>query len=204
MKKAKVVFDFIPLTIPEKIVKGRNVYSEMNENPTFPNPDIPMDDLRNVNDTLESRFLAGRTGGKESTVMLHQVEEQWNNTMRILARYAERIAGNDPAIILSAGFNLAKQPIPAQRAEFSVESGKTSGSVVLRRQAVPGAKAYIWQYCMNQVPSGDEGWTIAEVTVRASVELTKLYPVTKYWFRVAVVSAQGTSAYNDPILHVVS
>jgi hypothetical protein len=98
---------------------------------------------------------------------------------------------------------LAKQPIPAQRPEFSVESGKTSGSVLLRRQAVPGAKSYIWQYCVNSLPETNDGWKIAQVTGKASVELTELTPVTKYWFRVASVGTGGTSDYNDPIMHVV-
>ena len=123
--------------------------------------------------------------------------------MRKQARYVERIADEDSAIVLNVGFSLAKQPIPAQRTELSVEAGKSSGSVLLRRQAVPGAKSYIWQYCINAIPETENGWTIAEVTGKASVELNNLNPVTKYWFRVAAVTSDGTLPYNDPIMHIV-
>jgi len=203
MKKVRVIFDFIQLTIPEKIARGRNVIAEMTENPAFPNPDVSLDALKEATDLLETRYLNARNGGKESTVLMHQAEDAWDDDMRILGRYVERIAGDDSAIVLSSGFNLTKQPIPAQRAEFSVEAGKNSGSVILRRQAVPGAKSYIWQICINALPETEDGWKIAEVTGKASVELNDLIPVTKYWFRVASVSSQGTSAYNDPIMHVV-
>ena len=203
MKKVRVIFDFIQLAIPEKIARGRNVIAEMTGNPAFPNPDVSLDALKEATDLLETRYLNARNGGKESTVLMHQAEDAWDDDMRILGRYVERIAGDDSAIVLSAGFNLTKQPVPAQRAEFSVETGKNSGSVILRRQAVPGAKSYIWQICINALPETEDGWKIAEVTGKASVELNNLIPVTKYWFRVASVSSQGTSAYNDPIMHVV-
>lgn len=124
--------------------------------------------------------------------------------MRKQARYVERIADEDAALVLSAGFSLAKQPLPTQRSEFSVEAGRNSGSVILRRQAVQGAKSYIWQYCIHALAETDDGWKIAEVTGKASVELTDLLPVTKYWFRVAAVSSTGTSSYNDPIMHIVT
>lgn len=204
MKKVHVVFDFIQLPIPEKVARGRNVYAEMNTNPAFPMPDVPLEVLRADTDLLETRYLNALNGGKENTILMHQAEDVWKDDMRKMARYVERIADVDSAIVLSAGFNLAKQPIPAQRSEFSAETGKTSGSVLLRRQAVPGAKSYIWQFCVNVLPETDDGWKIAEVTGKASVELIDLIPVTKYWFRVASVSSQGTSAYNDPIMHVVT
>jgi len=204
MKKVHVVFDFIQLPIPEKVAWGRKIYGEMDTNPAFPLPDVPLVVIKGDTDLLETTYLNARNGGKESTVLMHQAEDVWNDNMRKTARYVERIANGDSAIVLSAGFNLAKQPIPAQRSEFSAEAGKNSGSVLLRRQAVPGAKSYIWQFCINALPETEDGWKIAEVTGKASVELVDLNPVTKYWFRVASVSSQGTSAYNDPIMHVVT
>lgn len=204
MRKVHVVFDFVQLSIAEKVARGRNVYVEMIKNPTFPTPDVPLEVLKGDTDLLETRYLNALNGGKENTVLMRQAEAVWDDNMRKMARYVERIADGDSSIVLSAGFNLAKQPIPAQRSEFSVAAGNTSGSVLLRRQAVPGAKSYIWQFCVNALPETEEGWKIAEVTSKASVELIDLTPVTRYWFRVASVSSQGTSAYNDPIMHVVT
>ena len=203
MKKVNVVFDFLRLPIPAKIIKGRNVVTEMTENPNFPNPDIALSELGETSDTLEVRYLAAQGGGKENTVLLHQTEEVWNNLMRKEAKYVERIADGDEAVIISAGFSASKQPSPAQRPEFSAEAGQKSGSVLLRRQAVKGARAYIWQYCVNSIPEQEEEWKIAQVSGKASIEISDLIPVTKYWFRVAAVMAQETSAYNTPIMHVV-
>lgn len=204
MRKVTVILDFIKLIIAEKIVRARTVIAQMTDNPNFPLPDIVLADLTVATDLLEARLLASANGGKENTVLLHQAEATVDDMMRRQAKYVDRIANGSEVIIIGSGFTPSKQPAPAQRPEFSVEPGQKSGSVLLRRQAIKGAKAYIWQYCVNIMPEGDEGWTIAQVSSKASVELSDLTPVTKYWFRVAAVMSQETTAYNSPVMHVVS
>lgn len=204
MRRVTVILDFIKLIIAEKIVRARTVIAQMTDNPNFPLPDIILTDLTVATDLLEARLLASANGGKENTVLLHQAEATVDDMMRRQAKYVDRIANGSEVIIIGSGFTPSKQPAPAQRPEFSVEPGQKSGSVLLRRQAIKGAKAYIWQYCVNIMPEGDEGWTIAQVSSKASVELSDLTPVTKYWFRVAAVMSQETTAYNSPVMHVVS
>jgi hypothetical protein len=203
MKKDRLVLDFKKLSVPEKIAFGRNVYSLMTENPSFPTPDVQLEQLKLTTDGLETRNVASQSGGKEETVLLHQAEYAWDYIMSKEGRYVERIADGDGAIILSAGFNLAKQPAPGQKSEFSVELGDRSGSVVLKRQAVAGAKSYIWQHCIHSIPENEASWITAEVTSRASVEISGLTPLSKYWFRVAVVTPQGTSAYSPAVMQAV-
>ena len=203
MKKDRIVLDFKKLSGTEKVSKGRSLESEMRGNAKFQNPDVTMDQLKEATDLLENSIVAAATGGKEETVLMHQAEDAWDNLVGLLARYVERIANGDGAIMLNAGFNLAKQPIPAQRSEFTVELGPISGSVLLRRMTAIGVKSFVWQYCKDPIPERDSDWTIAEVTTQASVEIKGLTPMTKYWFRVAVVTKDGTSAFCTPIMQVV-
>ena len=203
MKKLKVIFDFVRLIIAEKIGWGRTVITKMTKNPNFPTPDVSLDALIELTDLLEIHYVAAQNGGKAETTQMHQTEAQWDDAMRKMARYVERIADNDGAVILGAGFNISKQPIPSPRPELIVESGEKSGTVIVRRSAVQGAKSYLWQYNMTSLPDKDSGWTFAKATSKASVEIDDLVPINKYWFRVAAVTAKGTSAYNDPIMHFV-
>jgi hypothetical protein len=203
MKKDHVILDFVRTPVPQKIETGRSVEGKMRPNPIFANPDVAYDDLKASTDLLESRYVASLSGGKESTALLHQAETDWIDNMRNEAYFVDRIANGNGAIILSAGFNLAKQPSPAVRPEFSVELGEKSGSVFLRRQRVDSARSYIWQYFIGENPGNEPDWVNAQITTQASVELTGLTPLTKYWFRVAVVTPTGTTAFNAPIMQVV-
>lgn len=203
MKKDRLVLDFKKLSVSEKVSFGRNVYQSMKDNPHFLDPDIPLEVLKGHTDTLEQRYVASQSGGKEETVLLRQAEEVWDDAHTKQGRYVERIADGDGAIILSAGYNLAKPQGPGQKVEFSVTLGNVSGSVLLRRQAYTGASSYIWQYCEGTLPENESGWTTAKVTSRATVEISGLKPLTRYWFRVAVVTPQGTTAFSSPIMQAV-
>ena len=203
MKKDRLVLDFKKLSVPEKVSFGRNVYQSMKDNPHFVTPDILLEALKGYTDTLEQRYVASQSGGKEETMLLHQAEEVWDDALTKQGRYVERIADGDGAIILSAGFNLAKQQGPGQKPEFSVTLGSVSGSVLLRRQAFTSASSYIWQFCEGALPEDESGWTTSKVTSRATVEITGLKSLTRYWFRVAVVTPQGTTAFCSPIMQAV-
>ena len=203
MKNDHVVLDFVKEPIPQKIETAHNVQTEMSSNRIFINPDVPFEELKACNDLLQTRYIASLSGGKEETALFHQAEEVWIDKMRKTAKYVDRIADGDGAIILSAGFNLVKQRSPANRAELTVELGDKSGSVLLRRQRVVGARSYIWQYCIGEAPASEADWTNAQVTTQATVELTGLTPLIKYWFRVAAVTINGTTAYCKPVMQAV-
>src|SRR5665647_150019 len=139
MKKDKVVFDFIKLTATEKPEFGTNVEMKMTGNPKFPTPDVSLADLKAKNDLLQSRSIATLNGGKEATALLHQAIEAWDDTLRKMAKYVDRIADGDGAVILSGGFNLAKPNSPGQRAEFTAVNGSKSGTANLHHSAIEGA-----------------------------------------------------------------
>ena len=204
MKKDRIVLDFVRIPVAQKTEFGKGVISKMKNNPKFATPDVTVDELEAKNTLLETRSVAALSGGKEATALMHQTEDEWNDLMRKMAKYVDRIADGDDTIILSAGFNLAKQPAPSLRPEFSVELGEKSGSVIIRRQAADGAKSYIWQYYVGETPAAnDADWVTAQVTSKASVELTGLTPKTTYWFRSSAVTPNGTTAYNSPVMQVV-
>jgi len=97
---------------------------------------------------------------------------------------------------------LAKQPGTPQIKEFWLEFGPRPGSVILHRHGVTGAKSYIWQKCSGTLATTPEGWQTVEVTTQTSVELNNLTLEIKYWFRVAVVTIHGTSAFSAPIMQI--
>lgn len=204
MRKDRIVFDFIKKPVSSKIEFSRNVYTRMSGNPKFPAPDISLDILEAKTTLLEDRNVAAFNGGKEAKALMRQTEAELDDLLRKQAGYVNRIADGNDTIILSAGFNLAKHPSPPVRPDFSVELGLKSGSVTIRRQAVEGAKSYIWQYCIGETPSdNDTDWVTVKVTVKATVEITGLAPLKKYWFRSAPVTTSGTMAYNPPVMKVV-
>jgi len=204
MRKSHVLLDFVLGIPPVKIAFGRNVVVLMTGNVNFPTPDILLADISRITDLLEQKFIASLNDGKTEKAELHRVEKEWDNLMRYEALYVDRIADGDEAIIKGAGFNVSKQPVTNPKPELWAEAGEQPGTVMLHRQAVQGAKSYIWQYCIGKYPESESQWVFATASSKASVLLLNLTSVTRYWFRVAVVMPEGISAYCDPIMHVVA
>ena len=203
MKKFSVIFDFIRIPILSKVGRGKGVIDGMRGNPRFPTPDVALADLEEATGQLERTHVAASGGGKTNKALMHQAEKAWDKMMRDQAMYVDRIAQGDNAVILSAGFSISKTPAPAKRPEFSVVLGEKPGSVILHCKAIKGAYAYVWQKCKVTLAETEADWTYAKATGRATAVLEDLTPVTKYWFRVAAVLAEGTAAYCEPISIVI-
>ena len=203
MKKISVIFDFIRISILNKVGRGKGVIDGMRGNPKFPTPDVALDDLEEATNLLERTHIAASGGDKTNKALMHQAEKAWDQLMRDQAMYVDRIAKGDHAIILSAGFNFSRTPAPAKRPEFSAELGEKSGSVILHCKAIKGAYAYVWQSCKGTLAETEAGWAYAKATGKATAVIEDQVPVTKYWFRVAAVLAEGTAAYCEPISIVI-
>lgn len=129
MRKDHVVFDFIWFSIPQKIEIGRNVVINMSDNPKFISPEISLDRLEAKTELLQVRNMIARKGGKGEKALLHQTEAEWDDMMHKMAKYVNRVANGDSAIILNAGFDI--QPISADQSIFNAEFAEKSASVLI-------------------------------------------------------------------------
>lgn len=203
-EKIKVVLDFLKFSVAEKIVFYRNVITGMTGNPHFATPDVPPATLTTVLTAFEQAADEAGDGARTSMARRNQAEEAADDAFRKEAMYVERIADGDAAIILSSGFHHSKQPEPAQRPQFEVEAGANNGEIILTRKAHPGAKSYIWQYCIGSLPvNGDGNWIFAGASTQSKYVISNLESGSKCWFRVAAVTIDGMAPWADPVMKVV-
>ncbi len=203
MRRLRLILDFVKFSVHEKIAFFLKVINNMTENPTFPSPDVPMRTALAAVEQLQKDYIAAQNGGKAATAAMHESDQKATDIFRKLADYVDRTANGDEVIILSSGFNISKERAAIRKAEFSVNFGEKSGTVSLKRQAVEGARSYLWQYYLGDIPSDEKGWTFAGASTRANYVINGLAISTKYWFRVAAVTVTGTTDYCSPVCKVV-
>lgn len=203
MRKNTVVLDFLKFSIPNKIAFGRTVLSKMSVIALFANPDVAFTVATAAINKLETYYMSSRGGDHEQIALMHQAENEVDDLFRKLAYYVDRVADGDEAIILSAGFHLAKQPIPSEKPEFTVEAGGAPGIMLLKRKAVADASSYVWEYYVGAEVPTEEKWLFAGSSTKASYEMKGLNSGDKVWFRVAAVTKEGMQPFTDPITKVV-
>lgn len=203
MKKDKVVLDFRRIPVPNKITFGRFVISRMSSSDLFEKPDVTYEEALSTVNKLEEYYLTSRDGSHTQIALMHKMKEEYDEVFRKLAKYVDRKANGDAAIILSSGFNLVKQPKPREKTELRTEESNVSGIIKLRRPAVNKATAYVWQYYVGTEFPAEEQWLFGGCSTQASFEMKGLTPGTKVWFRVAAVTREGMQAFTKPVMRVV-
>ena len=198
MKKLKVLLVFIQLSVVEKIAYYRNVISKLTGNPIFLTPDKSLTDAGTSVDNLETSYLAARDGSHTAVSAMHAAEDVADDIFRALASYVERVADGNETNILSSGFQVSKQPVAPQKAALTVLDGDHSGSVKMVAKAIGRARAYVWEYSLDGVE-----WKSAGNSTASTFQLSGLTVATKYYFRVAGITSDGTTDFTAPVMKVV-
>lgn len=203
MKKEAVVLDFLRFSVPGKIAFGRTVVSKMSLIPLFASPVVTYAVLKAIIDKLEGFYMSSRGGDHEQIALMYQAEKEFDEAFRKLGNQVEQVANGDPAIILSTGFHLAKQPAHFEKPDFSVEAGDVPGTIMLRRKSVAAAASYVWFYNVGADMPTEDKWLFASCTTQTTFEMKGLIPSNKVWFRVAAVTPAGMQPYSEPVMKVV-
>ena len=194
----KVLLDFILLSVTAKIAFYRNVILKLTDNPDFPSPNTPFATAKTEVDKFEALVLAASDGGHTAVSAMHDQEAVVDDIFRDIADYVNRKAAGDETKILSSGFHVSNQPVTPQKAALAVVDGPHSGSVKLVAKAVDRAGAYIWQYSLDGIE-----WVVGGNSTGSTFILNGLTPATKYYFRVAAITPEGTTDFTAPVMKVV-
>ncbi len=204
MKYAKVLLDFIILTLSEKVTFYRNIIAALTNNILFSNLDPSLEDAKAAVDALELSILNAADGSHTAKALMHAQEEATDKTYRKLAAAVDRIADGNEASILSSGFHASKQVAARQKDTLTVKAGKNSGTADLAGKAHDKGKAYIWQSAEEPLPGNEEVWIIIGHSTSASFTVYNLIVGKRYRFRFAAITPDGVTDYCEPVSKIIT
>lgn len=118
--------------------------------------------------------------------------------------YVSQIAKGDRAILLSSGFDLAKESGESKQLA-AIESlsvtNVSAGEAYVVVKRVKGARAFIHQYT-TEPPSDATAW-VSETTAHRKHTFTGLKPLATHWFRVIAIGLNGQKTISDAISRVI-
>ncbi len=205
MPKQKVATSFGSLPDNELVNKAMNVDKGMTGNTNFPNPDPPLVDLRNYTAVFSAATANSGNNTKEDTAAKKLAKANLISFLDALALYVQANCKNDPAIILSSGFDLQKNktpvgPLPKPQNLRAKNVDGIEGSVKLMVTPVPKATGYLWQYA--ETPITDVSIWHASVGSAAAITLA-VKNRTEYTFRVAATGSDPTQTFSDKLTFFV-
>ena len=154
-------------------------------------------------DKFQAAILASVDGGRTAVSTMRDTEAAADTIFRALASYVDLIAEGDETIIFSSGFNPCKQPVPHIKPLLEAAYGSVPGSMKLISKAFSTSGAYSFQKGKVNSQTHEIEWEQVYIGTHASYTVEGLTIGEKYYFRVAAITADGMTAYCDPVSKIV-
>jgi hypothetical protein len=186
-----------PHTVSRYLTSCHLIVSMMTDNPSFPDPTPPLQEVSGELDNLAMREELAQKGGKGMVSERNVALRKAHNKMTVLKAYVQSVANEDPekaeATIHSAGMDVAK---PRTRIKLPIQArlGDGHGKVVLDAKALPKPVQYRWQMSTDQ-----ETWSDVAETFATKTTVEGLVPSTVYSFRLRTVTKSGPSEWSQPV-----
>jgi hypothetical protein len=198
---ARIRLNLRNLSVTEKIAKGRQIVGAITNNARFPNPTPALTDVTAAVDDLEKAFGSVKSAKSEVStrvVVQENAETRVDQFLTQLAGYVESIAGKDDTIITSAGMETkasrSTPTTPGAPEAVSAAAGNHDGVILLTWKPVSYAKSYTIESTTDPAAAT---WAHVAIATSATKAINNLKSGTRYWFRVAAVSAGGQSGWSE-------
>jgi hypothetical protein len=202
MTIAKVSLGFIRLPDSEFSDFTVSVVTKMKNNPHFTTPVVDLSLVTSTNTTFVAQIAAAAQGGTLLTAQKNATRAVMEGQLRALAAYVQSIAGDDLAMMLSAGFwntstDRTRKPL-AKPTVLDIDNF-ASTQLMLRLTPVDNARSY-----EVRIRTGSQDWRMAGIYTKSrGVLLEGLVPGATYEIQVrAVGGSTGYSDWSDPVSHM--
>ena len=216
-RTAKVSFGFMVYSPTKKGVFGDNVIASMTENAAdFPNPDVPLQELKDVNDALKLKTQQALSGDKVKIAERNAAEEVWEDKYRKQAEYVQRIANGNKVLIAKSGFHstdteVSPVGIPEQaQVDAWANRGRGSG-IHAELEPLNGCKGFV--FIISSTPpnntlvvkgqkiisKGGGGEFYALFTTKRKVEFDELNSGQLYYITAFGFNANGVGELANAV-----
>jgi Fibronectin type III domain len=182
-----------------------SVIASMTDNASFPAPPVALDDLGALQVAFQNALAAAAQGGTALTAAKNAARKALVTALRINATYVQGIAAQDPAMMLTSGYNVNstnRAPSPLDVPSIVSIVNEMTTRLTVRLQPVNNAAAYQVRISAN----GGTAWQpTMDSTQARRIVLTDLTPGTVYTVQSrAVGGSTGYSGWSDPVSHMVT
>lgn len=198
----KVSLHFAELSDTELDNFAQGVIAALTGNATYPTPPVTLANLQAAVDDYTAKMAAAQTGGVSDTAAKNNSRNTLNGLLRKVAAYVQMMCDEDPALLLSSGFQMQstnRSSTPLEKPKgLSIKNG-VAGQLVARVDAVKNANMYEGRI---KATTGD--WQPSVFTGDSRrVPFPGLTPGTSYMIEVrALGGSTGQSDWSDPSSHM--
>jgi hypothetical protein len=158
--------------------------------------------LRAAIDSYNTLTIDALDGGKKAISAKRKQREVVIKIATQLGHYVQATSNNDLATFNTSGFiaasNTRVPPQPLPPASFKwIDHGPTSGSILVRVTAIPGAVAYDVRYAVAGAGGALGSWVSTTLPGSKTATINNLTPGSTYAFQVRALGRLGYTDWSD-------
>lgn len=200
---SKIVYPFKQSRDSEVAKAANRIISSVKGNSFFPDTSLVQELEKRSVEFQES--MNNAADGSKTLIAVKKVKRKALIEIMVqLGFYISQISNGDKAMLLSSGFDLAKETSEVKLhtviERFEVTNAK-AGEAFIAVKSIKGARAYVHQFSLEP-PTATTVW-VSETTTSRKHTFVGLTPLATYWFRVIAVGRNGQSIISDAISRVI-
>jgi len=203
-RKPKALLRFTRLSCAGLLAKTESIINAMSGNPHFPSPDPAIATVATANAAYADALQAADTGSRADIAAKNQHRNALQQLLKELAGYVNFTAKGDRAVLLTSGFDINNDGLPAvitKPAGLKVLNGPNSGELISKVPIVDGSRSYSHEYSLDPALA-DASWKPHSCT-RSKFIFKGLQPGKQYFVRVGAVGSKDQKVYSDVISRIV-
>jgi len=201
-QRIRIADRLIKQSAEQLVTMAGAVVTGLTNNPAFPAPTVDLKAVQAAADELNAALVAQAGGGTAATAEKRNKQEALISLLRKLKHYVEDNCGNDPAVLLSSGFQTAsttrdRSPL-ANPSILSIDLGNR-GELLLKVSPIARAKCYEMQSAAIGAGNVPEPWQNSGIFTSSRITVAALVPGTTYLFQMRAIGATGYTDWSNPV-----
>lgn len=207
MVKSKVIVDYSPnrYSDSELNVKAGTIGTDLTDNPAFPTLKETGAAIKTLNDTFGGLLIQMADGNKQLTLQKNETRANLEKLLGSTALKVQDISGGDEQLILSAGFDVKRKPVPVGLLDcpekLKAIPGPTRGSLEISWDVVPNA--YIYEIEYTEAPTTADSKWLRVSNTKHKIVIDSLVRGQAYAIRVAGAGTDPRRVWSDEIISYV-
>lgn len=192
------IINYDAFSQPLFVEKTEFVVFCMTGNTLLPDPPNALADITTKLTAYKAKLYLGQQGNHQAVVEANVLRKEISVLLRANGVYVNETALGDMVILESSGYDISKEREITPKPEFKVYQSSQSGSGRIIIQAVPGAVAYLIEYCTDPVPApgNTNVWHRLDLTTKSYQTISGVEAGKLCYGRYCTVSVDGESAMS--------
>lgn len=198
METAHITTRFERLSDANLDILARRVIASLTANEYFSDPQPPLQAVLEQQQRFAQLLVPAKDGSRLAASQKNDARQLLVDMLKELGRYVQYAGKGKKSILLSSGFELAKEPAGhielEQPADIQIE-GSARGEISISLGRCKGARSYIYQLAPDPL-APDSRWESAPSTRRGHT-FAGLASGQRYWLRVVAVGTNEQSIASE-------